>query len=110
MKKKNAVCIALTAVMALSAAMTLAACGKTADPNTPEPPVTDGAAVYPEASYLDPFYRTGGTLSELGAGANSTHDPVIVEAKSNGSSVYYAFSTDNDEYGVQIRKSANLYE
>lgn len=103
MKKKNIVCIALTAVLSLSAAM-LAACGE----KKPQP-TGGGNAEYPATDYLDPLY-SGSTLTNAGKGRNSTHDPVLVEAKADGKSVFYAFSTDNDQYGVQIRKSDNLYE
>ena len=101
MKKNKLVCIALSAAFALSAA-SLAACGTT-DPG-PKPPLPTGDAVYPTADYLNNLY-SGNALTEAGKGQNSTHDPVFVEAKAAGKSVFYAFSTDNDQFGVQIRKS-----
>ena len=108
MKKNKLVCIALSAAFALSAA-SLAACGTTDPGSNPKPPLPTGDAVYPTADYLNNLY-SGNALTEAGKGQNSTHDPVLVEAKAAGKSVFYAFSTDNDQFGVQIRKSENLYE
>ena len=104
MKSKKIVCVALTGLLALSTAM-LAACG---DEPTPPP---SGDPVYAK-DWLQPLFELGntsGARTKDGLAMNSTHDPVVVEAKRNGVSEYYAFSTDNDQYGVQIRKSANLY-
>lgn len=105
MKKKSFVCFALTAVMALSAAM-LSACGKEKEPEVP--PAATGpvyATEFPGALYEN------GVPSQEGKGMIGAHDPTIVEAKNDGKSVYYSFGTDNyaSGYGVPIRKSSNLY-
>ncbi len=112
MKKKKVFCLALASVLVLSMGA-LGACNEDENPDkkpddTPDPVVDTNKAVMP-ADYLDTLYENN-VRTEAGIGMNSTHDPVIVEAKKDGKSVYYAFSTDNDQYGVQVRKSSNLYQ
>lgn len=111
---KKSICLALASVFVLSM-VGLAACGepedKPNDNNDPpivNPPVTDDNKAVMSVEYLETIYD-GNTRTPSGAGMNSTHDPVFVEAKKGGKSVYYAFSTDNDQYGVQVRKSNDLY-
>lgn len=107
MKKKKAFCLALASVLVLSVGA-LGACNEDETPDTPDPVEDTNKAVMP-VEYLDTIYENN-ARTESGEGMNSTHDPVIVEAKKDGKSVYYAFSTDNDQYGVQVRKSSNLYK
>ncbi len=109
MKTKKTLCLALAPIFVLSLAA-LSACGDPNEPPKDDNPPTDTStkAVMP-VGYLDTIYEDG-TRTESGVGMNSTHDPVFVEAKKDGKSVYYAFSTDNDQYGVQVRRSENLYQ
>ncbi len=112
MKMKKSVCLALASVFVFSMAA-LAACGETEDKpddNNPSnnPPVVDTNKAVMPAEYLETIFE-GSSRTPSGVGMNSTHDPVFVEAKKEGKSVYYAFSTDNDQYGVQVRKSDDLY-
>jgi hypothetical protein len=97
MNKKGIACMALTGIMAFSAAA-LSACGN-----------ESSAPKYADETIDRLFKLNSGSRTDEGNGINSTHDPVVVEAKRNGKSEFYAFSTDNDQYGVQIRKSLNLY-
>ncbi|MDE5547478.1 MAG: hypothetical protein K2J30_00550, partial [Clostridia bacterium] len=107
MKTKKSICLALASVFVLSMAA-LAACGDNDDKPNNNPPTGDGNKAGMPAEYLETIFE-GNSRTPSGVGMNSTHDPVFVEAKKGGKSVYYAFSTDNDQYGVQVRKSDNLY-
>ncbi|MDE7296963.1 MAG: hypothetical protein K2N84_06835, partial [Clostridia bacterium] len=111
---KKSICLALASVFVFSMAA-LAACGESEDKpnddkNNPSnnPPVVDTNKAVMPVEYLETIYEES-SRTPSGVGMNSTHDPVFVEAKKDGKSVYYAFSTDNDQYGVQVRKSNDLY-
>ena len=101
---KKFLCVALSSLLCVSA-LALAACGEEEQPPAPseETPPESTAVVYPSDPIFSSLAEDRSTKAQYKA-----HDPVIVEAKDEFGSIFYAFSTDNDGgYGVQVRKSYN---